>query len=181
MSSLAEREPRAEERISVREFLGVRRRLMPVTKEGRLARRDYWFSWRNEPPYIHEEAVFSAWIRSVEELSRGGALSQHYRDLSTLLRWISLRSFPEPMPLYNTKARRRISPPFLEPENRGALFLQSHEVLSFCGREFHDREAIAMLEKDLDILRQAGLFTLSEEDLRRSAAGIQQEISAKKI
>lgn len=68
-------------------------------------------------------------------------------------------------------ARRRLMP-FTEQGKSNSLF---------CDGGSHDQEAIAILEEDLGILRQEKIFNLSEEDLRRSAAGIQQEIAAKKV
>ena len=162
------------------EFLGARKRLMPRTKEGKAVIDSRGVAW-GEPPFLHEQTLVAAWVRSVEEMAQGGILNQHLRDVSTLFLWISLGR-AEPMIIEGFE-RRKVRPPFLSEEGRELMFLQIMKLrgLRFLEGRDRDQKIKKMLEEDLEILRRAGVFRLSEIGLRTVEENIKEKLQRRVV
>jgi len=161
------------------EFLGARQRLKPITSgaEGVFNRTSS--VWK-EPPYLHEETLGWAWAHLIEEEIQGGISSQYFKDLSTLFLWISSENW-EPMFVEELK-RRKISPPFWSKEGKILMYLQSEKVLTLSCLEQEESGGIIirMLEDNLDILRERGIFQLSRREMYMVKEGIRRELQIKK-
>jgi len=155
--------------------LGARKRFVPISTEGRVVIFRKGITWC-QPPFLHEQTLASAWVRSVEEMAQGGILNQHPRDVSTLFLWISSESW-EPMMVEDLE-KRTVQPPLLSDEGRRLMFLQAGQLLdiSSLGKEDQGQTITEMLEDDLEILRQAGIFRLSERELNLVKENIEKEL-----
>lgn len=162
-----------EKFITARDFLGAEERVKPISSEGRAVVLDKDLFWC-EPPFEHEQALAFAWVRSVEEMAQGGIFNQYLRDISTLFLWISLGC--EEKTAVEDFEKRRTRPPLLSDENRRGVFIQAKGVLSLLGKEGRGQEVMAMLEEDLEILWQAGVFRLSKWGLRSIEKNIGKEL-----
>ena len=163
------------------EFLGARKRLMPRTKEGKAVIDSRGVAWR-EPPFLHEQTLIAAWVRSVEEMAQGGILNQHLRDVCILFCWIqgNQDGFWEPMRVEDWE-RRKTNPPFLSEAGKVFMSLQLSRLsdLKVWKSDEAGKVVLALLERDLDILRQVGIFRLSEGGMNLVKENITKELKEK--
>lgn len=161
--------------IKAGEFLGARERFKPVSSEGRAVVFNKNNFWR-EPPFWHEQTLVSAWVRSAEEMALGGIFNQHLEDISNLFFWICSGHW-EPMIIEDFE-KRKARPPFLSEEGKKLMSLQIVKIRGLRFSEGRDRDQIIkkMLEEDLEILRQADIFRLSEMGLRTVEKNIRKEL-----
>jgi len=165
--------------IKAGEFLGAGKRFEPISSEGEavLRRNGVW----KQPPFLHEQTVVSAWVRSVEEMALGRIFNQHLRDITTLFSWIS-SGRAEPMVIEDFE-KRKVRPPFLSEEGRELMFLQIVELRGLRFSEGRDRDQMIkkILEEDLEVLRQADIFRLSKIELRTVEENIKEELQRRVV